>query len=412
MTVVPSSSAISECPARLDSGSSLPALPAGLNDAAAHGSAVLERASRGFSDMRSSEKAAKVMIAGGGTGGHLYLGIALARELLSRDARTELVFVGTRYGLESRIVPREGFRLEYIISAGLKGMGLRSIVRNFLLIPRSLLQSRRLIRAQAPEIVVGVGGYSSGPVVLAAWWLGLPTLVIEPNAHPGLTNRWLARVVDRAALALPEATRHFGRKAVITGIPVREEFKDLPDLRQSGRFTLLVYGGSQGSHALNSAMCAALPELAALGSTLQIIHQTGEREFEAVQNSYRDAGVAADVRPFLPRIYEEFSRANLILSRAGASTMAELTVSGRAAILVPFPGAADDHQTKNAQALERAGAARMVPESELRTGRLAREVKAFIEHPEWIAPMEQAARAMAKPDAATKIADLVLELAS
>jgi UDP-N-acetylglucosamine--N-acetylmuramyl-(pentapeptide) pyrophosphoryl-undecaprenol N-acetylglucosamine transferase len=351
------------------------------------------------------------MIAGGGTGGHLYIGIAVAKELQRRDPDHDVMFVGTRRGLEVCIVPREGFRLEFISSAGLKGVGVPTAVRNFLIIPRSMLQSRRLVRSYSPDVVLGVGGYSSGPLVLAAWWLGKPTMIMEPNAYPGLTNRWLSRVVDRVALALPDTGNYFGSKSVVTGIPVRGEFLATPRRRhQRGRMTVLIYGGSQGSHALNSIVCSALGSLGTIGSGLRLIHQTGEKELQTVRDAYRKAGAEAEVRAFLPRIYEQFAEADLILSRAGASTIAELTAAGRAAILVPFPGAADDHQTKNAQALERCGAARMIPETEWDPGRMAREIRHYMENPEAIERMEEAARQLANPDATHKIVDLLVEL--
>ena len=354
----------------------------------------------------------RVVFAGGGTGGHVYLGISLARELLRRDPAHEFLFIGTARGLESKIVPGEGFRVEYIISRGLKRVGAFDFMRNLLLVPRSLLQSRRLLAAFVPRVVVGVGGYSSGPVVLAAWWLGTPTLIVEPNAYPGLTNRWLARVVDRAAVAMPEAAGNFRGRASVTGIPVRKEFLEIRRRARSGAgFEVLIYGGSQGSHALNSIVCAALGDLKGLGPGLHLTHQTGEREFEMVHSAYEDAGISADVRRFLPRIYEECAGADLIIARAGAGTIAEIAAAGRAAILVPFAGAADDHQTRNAQALERAGAARMVRESEWRPGRLAAEIRRFMEHPEELTRMEEASRKLARPDAAAQIADLIELLA-
>ncbi len=353
------------------------------------------------------------MIAGGGTGGHLYLGIALARELLRRDPGYGFLFVGTSRGLEARIVPQEGFRVEFIVSAGLKKVGTVGAARNFLLIPRSLLQARRLIRDFAPQVVVGVGGYSSGPVVLAGWWLGRPTLIMEPNAYPGLANRWLAPVVNRVALALPDAGKYFGRKAVVTGIPVREEFQKLPrHLRRAGELSLLIYGGSQGSRALNSIVCAALPELKGLGPCLRLAHQTGEMALEEVRHAYRNAGVEGEVQPFFPRIYEQFGEADLILARAGASTVAEVTAAGKAAILVPFPGAADDHQTRNARALAERGAARLIPEGDWHPGRLARELRHYMDHGDEIEKMEESARSLARPGAARQIADMVEELAA
>ncbi len=356
---------------------------------------------------------ARVVFAGGGTGGHLYIGIALARELRRRNPAGDALFIGTHRGLEARIVPQEAFRVEFIVSAGLKRVGRWVAVRNFCLIPRSLLQARRLLRRYAPDTVVGVGGYSSGPVVLAAWWLGKPTLIVEPNAYPGLANRWLAPVVDAVALALPDAVRHFGKKAVVTGIPVREEFLQLPRrARRAGELSLLIYGGSQGSRALNTIVCSSLPGLKALGPGLRLTHQTGEQALEEVRRAYREAGVAGEVQAFFPRIYEQFGDADLILARAGAGTVAEATAAGKAAILVPFPGAADDHQTRNARALEERGAARVILESEWRLGRLAGELRNFLEHPDEIGRMEEAARRLAKPEAARQIADLIERLAA
>jgi UDP-N-acetylglucosamine--N-acetylmuramyl-(pentapeptide) pyrophosphoryl-undecaprenol N-acetylglucosamine transferase len=342
----------------------------------------------------------------------VYLGISLARELLRRDPAHEFLFIGTERGLESKIVPGEGFRLEFITSRGLKRVGAFNFMRNLLMVPGSLLQSRKLLAGFAPRVVAGVGGYSSGPVVLAAWWIDIPTIIVEPNAYPGLTNRWLARVVDHAAVAMPEAAGSFRGRVSVTGIPVRKEFLEIPHREQSGPgFEVLIYGGSQGSHALNTILCAALGDLKRLGPRLHLTHQTGEREFDAVRSAYEEAGVEADIRPFLPRIYEEFAGADLIIARAGAGTIAEITAAGKAAILVPFPGASDDHQTRNARALERAGAALMVRESEWRPGRLAAEIGRFMEHREELVRMEKASRKLAKPDAAVRIADLIESLA-
>jgi UDP-N-acetylglucosamine--N-acetylmuramyl-(pentapeptide) pyrophosphoryl-undecaprenol N-acetylglucosamine transferase len=248
-------------------------------------------------------------------------------------------------------------------------------------------------------------------VVLAGWWLGKPTLIMEPNAYPGMANRLLARVVDCATVALPDTCKYFGNKAEVTGIPVRQEFLNLAGHKHCpGELNLLVYGGSQGSRALNSIVCAALPDLKRLGPGLRLVHQTGEQALEDVKRTYREAGVEAEVRPFFPRLFEQFGNADLVLSRAGASTVAELTAAAKAAILVPFPGAADDHQTRNARALEQHGAARLIAESDWQPGRLARELRHFMAHPEELDQMESAARRLAKPEAASRIADLVERL--
>jgi len=353
----------------------------------------------------------KVMFAGGGTGGHLYIGIALAHELRRRDATCEFVFVGTRDRLESRIVPQEGFELEFIVSAGLKGMGKLKLLRNLALVPRSLWQSRRVARNCDPDVVVGVGGYSSGPVVLGAWWMGIPTLIVEPNAYPGLTNRLLSRVVDRVALAMPVRGKHLGRRGLVTGIPVREEFMHVSTTgRRPGHLRALVFGGSQGSRLLNSVVCGALPQLKELGDSLHLTHQTGEKDLESVRRAYADAGIPGDVRAFLPRIYREMARADLVVCRAGAGTIAELTTAGKAAILVPFARAADDHQTENARTLEQQGAAKMIPEVDLNPRRIVEEFRYFADHHEVIARMEKASRKLAKPAAARRIADLIVSL--
>ncbi len=352
----------------------------------------------------------KVIFAGGGTGGHVFLGIAIARELLRRDPGCDIRFVGTRRGLESKIVPREGFPIEYIESAGLKGMSIGKFSKNLLLVPKSLVQSWKVLAGTVPDVVVGVGGYASGPLLLAAWGQRRRTLIIEPNAYPGLTNRWLARIVDRAALALPDIGGYFGPKGVVTGIPVRQEFGQIMRHERSAIFTVLIYGGSQGSHALNSTVCGALPQLSK-DPRLFLIHQTGEAEYQAVKKAHESAGMNSDVRAFLPAIYDEFGRADLIISRAGAGTVAELTASGKPAILIPFPGAADDHQTKNALALQQHGAAKMIPESDWTPARLCGEIGFFIEHPEELDRMARASRALAKPEATRTITDLVVGLA-
>lgn len=354
----------------------------------------------------------KLILAGGGTGGHIYIAISLARALKARRPGSDCLFIGTRRGLESRIVPKEGFRLEFIHSEGLKRVGMRKLLHGLSILPRSLLQARRLVREYGADVVVGVGGYSSGPVVAAAWWQGVPTLIVEPNAVPGLTNRLLARIADRATVALPDRRGYFRGKATVTGIPVREEFRDLSGHpRRAGELTVLVYGGSQGSHALNLAVCHALRRLKETVPGLHWIHQTGEKDLEMVKRTYEEHGVRADVRPFLPKLYEEMAASDLILSRAGAGTVAELTVAGKASILIPFPGAADDHQTLNARALEESGAARVIPERDLGTERLVREIRRLAEHPEELKRMEQSARSLGRPDAAERIVDVILELA-
>lgn len=352
----------------------------------------------------------RVIIAGGGTGGHIYPGVAVAKEFQRRDPSTEVVFVGTVHGLEVKIIPREGFRLEFIEIAGLKNVSFMSRLKTLLMLPGSFLQARSLIRRIEPDIVIGVGGYSSGPVLLVAAWMGLPTLIIEPNALPGFTNRRLARFIDRAAVTFEVTRPYFAGKAVVTGNPVRQEFQQLPKKERTDCFHLLIFGGSQGAHAINVAMVEALSALSSQKARLSITHQTGEKDLEMVKQGYEKMGWEADVRPFLHEMAREFERADVVISRAGATTVAELTAAGKAAILVPFPFAADDHQRKNAEALAEAGAAKMILQQDLTGERLAREIKSLLTEPARIDEMERASRSLARADAAQRTVDLALEV--
>jgi len=360
--------------------------------------------------------ALSVLIAGGGTGGHLYPGIAVARELMARVPDAQVVFVGTAAGIEARVVPREGFTLEVIRSAGLKGKSLASLARGLSLLPLSAADAWRVITRRRPAVVIGVGGYSSGPVVLLAALRGIPTLLMEQNAVPGLTNRLLAPVVDAAAVTFQETVRFFGSKAIVSGNPVRPEFlRDEEahgsELPPPGAARVLVFGGSQGAHAINMAMVEAAPRLAAAQPRLALTHQTGERDLEMVREQYRRVGLEARVEPFLFAMEREMNAADLVVCRAGATTVAELTAIGRPSILVPLPTATDDHQRRNALALVRDGAARMIEQRELSGDRLAAEMLALANDGEQRRRMAAAARRLARPDAARVIVDRVLALA-
>jgi UDP-N-acetylglucosamine--N-acetylmuramyl-(pentapeptide) pyrophosphoryl-undecaprenol N-acetylglucosamine transferase len=355
----------------------------------------------------------RVMIAAGGTGGHIYPGIAVAKEVMRRWPDSEVRFVGTARGLETRLVPKAGFELSLIESAGLKNVGAIARLRGLLLLPKSFLAARRLIREFRPDVVVGAGGYVSGPVLMTAALMRRPTLVMESNALPGFTNRWLARFVDKAAVTFEAALPYFRGKGVVTGNPVRREFFDIrPKSRDATRFSMLVFGGSQGARAINEAVIAALPNLAARRDVLRITHQTGEADFDKVQAAYADAGWAeqAQVRRYIDDMVAEFEAADLIISRAGATTTAELVAAGKAALMIPFPQAADDHQRKNAEALQEAGAARLILQQELTGERLAKEIEALIGAPDELTRMEEASRQLARGDAAAAAVDLMEEL--
>lgn len=354
--------------------------------------------------------ALKVIIAGGGTGGHIFPGVAIAREFQRRDAQNEVIFIGTAQGLETKIVPREGFPLELIRVAALKSVSMARRIKSLLMLPNSFLEVRRLLKRINPDVVIGVGGYSSGPVLLLAALSGYPTMVIEPNALPGFTNRVLARFIDRAAVTFEVSKPYFNGKAEITGNPVRPEFLNVAKKQRTERCHILIFGGSQGAHAINVAMVEALSHLAAYKDRLSITHQTGEKDLAEVRAGYEQAGWQADVRPFIDKIVDEFTRADLIICRAGATTVAELTAAGKAAVMVPFPLAADDHQRKNAEALQSAGAGRMIVQQELSGERLAREIEALIGDPARIDAMEAASRKLARTDAAPRAVDLAISI--
>ena len=353
-----------------------------------------------------------VVIAGGGTGGHLYPGIAVARELLARHPEAVVTFAGTARGIESRVVPREGFALDLLRSAGLKGRSPIDALRGIALLPMSALDAWRILSRRKPDLVIGVGGYSSGPVVLLAALRRIPTLLAEQNAVPGLTNKLLARVVSSAAVTFDSTVSFFGRRGFVAGNPVRSEFL-VPDedaRPHDGPPRILIFGGSQGAHAINMAMVEAAPRLAADGG-VDITHQTGERDVELVRGAYRDAGLAARVEPFLYAMDREMKRADVIVSRAGSTSIAELTAVGRAAILVPLPTAADDHQTRNAEVLARSGAAELIAQKDLTGALLAERVLALARDAPRRQAIAAAARTFARPNAATAIVDKALELA-
>ena len=364
-----------------------------------------------------------VLIAGGGTGGHLYPGIAVARELLARIPGATVTFVGTAAGIESRVVPREGFTLDVIRSAGLKGKSGQSLARGLTLLPLGALDAWGVISRRRPSVVIGVGGYSSGPVVALASTRGIPTLLMEQNAVPGLTNRFLARFADAAAVTYEESVPFFGKKAFIAGNPVRSEFfESVPAAPERAEgydqyatppsaARVLVFGGSQGAHAINMAMVEAAPRLAAATPRLALTHQTGERDLEMVRAGYHRAGLEARVEPFLFAMDREMKAADLVISRAGATTLAELMAAGRPSLLIPLPTATDDHQRKNAEALVRQGAARMVEQRDLTGERLAHEILALVGSLEQRVSIGERARMLARPDAARLIVDRVLELA-
>ena len=355
--------------------------------------------------------ALRVVIAGGGTGGHLYPGIAVAREILRRHADAVVTFAGTARGIETRVVPREGFALDLLRSAGLKGTSPAALVRGVSLLPLSGVDAWRILSRRRPHLVIGVGGYSSGPVVALAAARRIPTLLLEQNAVPGFTNRTLARVVSAAAVTFDATVGYFGRRGFVAGNPVRPEFFTGNDSDAAAvPPRVLIFGGSQGSHAINVAMVAAAPRLAAEGSRVAITHQTGERDLELVRDGYRRAGLDARVEPFLYTMDREIKDASLVIGRAGATTLSELTAAGRPSVLVPLPTAADDHQRRNAEVMRDAGAAEVIEQKDLSGDVLAERIQALIADPGRLGAMAAAAKRLARPDAARVIVDRALAL--
>ncbi|MGH7831273.1 MAG: undecaprenyldiphospho-muramoylpentapeptide beta-N-acetylglucosaminyltransferase [Candidatus Binatia bacterium] len=346
----------------------------------------------------------RLIIAGGGTGGHLFPGLAVAREFQRRDAMTELLFVGTETGIESRIVPREGFPLETLPVKGIKGRGVRGLLQGLYGIPLSLLRSLQIIDAFRPDCVIGLGGYASGPLVLAARIKGVRSAIIEQNLRPGLTNRILGWIVNRIFTAYQESAAYFSRAKVLeSGNPVR--WQSLPAVAKGDRFTVLVFGGSAGAHRMNICMIDALKSLTDLAPAIRVIHQTGETDFSSIQSAYRSLPFEAEVISFIDRMDEAYARADLVVCRAGAGTVAELTAYGKPAILVPYPYAAYDHQRWNAQALTRSGAAEMILDRELSGAKLAEVIRTLTRDRKRLEAMGLSAQKLGRPEAAKKIVE-------
>lgn len=347
-----------------------------------------------------------ILIAAGGTGGHIFPGLAVAEEMATRAPGVRVEFVGSTapLGLERRIVPKAGLKLHLLPVLPLNTASILARLRGAAMLPLGILKALFLLLRTRPSAVLGIGGYASGPLVLMASLLRIPTVLLEPNALPGFTNRMLKPFVRQAACAFESTLPRFGDKAVLTGNPVRSSFKVLGAKAHQPPLQLLCFGGSQGSRILSEALLKALSSLPGEES-LSIVHQTGPTQLEGVQNAYRDAGRKAQVVPFIENMSEAFANADLVLCRAGATTIAELTVAGKAAILVPLRSAADDHQTWNAKALVAQGAAVMLSEADL--GTLGRTVSDLVADPEKVRTIEKHARALGKPDAAARVADLL-----
>lgn len=367
----------------------------------------------------------RLLVAGGGTGGHLFPGIAVAEEFLTRDSGNEVLFVGTERGIEARVLPRLGFRLEFISAAGIRGKAGLSQLKGISMLLYGYAQSRKILKAFRPDLVLGVGGYASGPLVLAARGMQIRCFIHEQNAIPGMTNKVLARFAEEAFISLDESQKFFPKgKTLTTGNPVRREILAAAETsgnppqspfdkggRPQGRgdFRLLVFGGSAGAHSVNQAMMGALTHLRDCRDKLLVTHQTGENDLAEVRQAYEREGFQAEVLPFIDDMAAAYLDASLVVCRAGATTIAEVTACGKACIFIPYPHAVDDHQRQNAEALLKKGAGFMLLERELSGESLARTIVELMEAPDRLARAEQSARSLARLDAAKVIVDEMLK---
>lgn len=352
----------------------------------------------------------KVLFAGGGTGGHVFPAIAVAEELLNRDGRTQVMFVGSDRGIEARLLPERGYPFESMVAGALKGLSLSKKMSTLRALPGTIRIAGQIVNRFAPDVVVGIGGYASAPAVIAARWQGRSAMLLEQNFVPGLTNRLLAFGVSWAAVNFEDSARFFPGNAVVTGNPIRKEFFRVGPPPADAPFSVLIFGGSQGAHAINQGVADALPLLGTIRKGVHFIHQTGEKEFEMVRAAYAANHFAADVRLFFDDMPQQFERASLVIGRAGASSLSEIAATGRASILIPLPTAADDHQRKNASVFVERRAALLLEQSTLNGDSLARSIRTLYENSEQRRSMAAAAAALSRPDAASRIADLIAAL--
>ncbi len=346
----------------------------------------------------------RLIVAGGGTGGHLFPGLAVAREFRRRNGDVRVLFVGSRWGIESRVIPETEFSVELLPVRGLKGRGLKGLLEGLYGVPASLWRSCAIVRRFDPQCIIGLGGYASGPMMLAGACRRVRCAILEQNLRPGFTNRVLGRLADRIFTSFEESVAYFPRaRVVLTGTPVR--WRDLPEAGRKDRFHLLVFGGSAGAHRINETVLEALERLGPAAAGFRVTHQTGRADEALVKAGYEGLPCEAEVLPFIDRMDHAYAAADLVVCRAGASTLSELTVFGKPAVLIPYPYAVHDHQRLNALALEQAGAARVIVERDLTAAGLAETVRALHDDPAGREAMGEAARGLGRRDAAERIVD-------
>ena len=360
----------------------------------------------------------RVIIAGGGTGGHLFPGLAVAEEFKNRDDSTEVIFIGTEYGIEARVVPREGYPIKFLKAEGLVGVStvkkVKAIVTTFF----SIADSYKIIQTVRPDIVIGVGGYASGAAMLTAYLMSIPTMILEQNSIPGLTNKILGRFVRAVCITYQESISFFPKaKTFLTGNPVRMQILkgDIESAYrlfslERGLFTIFIFGGSSGAKSINMAIVNALNNMYDLKDKIQFLHQTGIRDYENIRESYRKTGFKGTITPFIYQMGEAYAVADIVVSRAGATTLAELTALGKPAILIPYPYAAGQHQELNARKLLEMGAAKMIRDSELKGESLANNIREMYTNETMRAEMQRNSRAVGRPEACSKVVDIAMSL--
>lgn len=360
----------------------------------------------------------RVIIAGGGTGGHLFPGLAVADEFKSRDKKTEIMFVGTEYGIEAKVVPREGYPIKFLKAEGIAGVTLARKIKAIAKMIGTTIDSYKIIKNVKPHIMIGVGGYASGVIMLIASFLSIPTIILEQNCIPGLTNRILGKFVKAICIAYQESIPYFPKeKTYLTGNPVRINIlRGNPEYGyklfslEKGLFTVFIFGGSLGARSINNAVIESLSHLCDLKNNIQFLHQTGKDDYERVRNAYRSLGFKGTVTPFIFEMGEAYAVSDLVISRAGATTLAELTALGKASILIPYPYATGRHQELNAMKLLEMGAAKVIRDSELSGETLSNTIRILYENESLRNEIQRNSRALGRPDACAKIVEIAMSL--
>jgi UDP-N-acetylglucosamine--N-acetylmuramyl-(pentapeptide) pyrophosphoryl-undecaprenol N-acetylglucosamine transferase len=355
-------------------------------------------------------KKIKIIFAGGGTGGHIYPAIVVSQEIKKLEPDSEIIFVGTGREIEKKIINHYGFKLITLKIHGLKGKNLPQLIKSLSLLPKAMIDSIKIIKKERPNLVIGAGGYSSGPLVLLASVKGIPTAIMEQNLKPGLTNRILKYWVKKAFLSFDGSQKYFKKKGIYTGNPVRDDFLKLNKKERNEKISILIFGGSQGAHIINKVTTEALLQIKGKFKNMIIYHQTGEKDFEWVKDFYFQANIEANVSPFFFEIHKLFEKVDFLICRAGASTLAEIIASKKPAILIPYAKASNNHQEINALELKKKGFAEVLLEKDLTPENLAEKISKFIEKPQILNEIERNLERLKLNNPGRKVAKLILEM--